>query len=86
MEIVKSIVVPGQARELRGAVNLRRIEIGPVAVLAGSLLLLVSLFLDWYELEPGAGFTAFHRVRGPRPRAPAALALVGVAGASLGAC
>ena len=37
----------------------RRIEIGPLAVLAGSLLLFVSLFLDWYELQPGAGFTAF---------------------------
>jgi hypothetical protein len=39
--------------------NARRIEIGPLAVLAGSLLLLVSLFLDWYELQPDAGFTAF---------------------------
>ena len=39
--------------------NARRIELGPLAVLAGSLLLLVSLFLDWYELQPGAGFTAF---------------------------
>ncbi|MEK6228465.1 MAG: hypothetical protein AABM31_03950 [Actinomycetota bacterium] len=39
--------------------NARRIEIGPLAVLAGSVLLLVSLFLDWYELQPGAGFTAF---------------------------
>ena len=39
--------------------NPRRIEIGPLAVLAGSLLLLVSLFLDWYELQPDAGFTAF---------------------------
>ena len=39
--------------------NPRRIEIGPLAVLAGSLLLLVSLFMDWYELQPDAGFTAF---------------------------
>ena len=39
--------------------NARRIEIGPLAVLAGSLLLLVSLFLDWYELQPDTGFTAF---------------------------
>jgi len=39
--------------------NPRRIEIGPLAVLAGSLVLLVSLFLDWYELQPGEGFTAF---------------------------
>jgi len=39
--------------------NARRIEIGPLAVLVGSLLLLVSLFLDWYELRPDVGFTAF---------------------------
>ena len=39
--------------------NARRIEIAPLAVLAGSLLLFVSLFLDWYELRPDTGFTAF---------------------------
>jgi hypothetical protein len=61
-------------------VNARRIEIGPLAVLAGSLLLLVSLFLDWYELQPGAGFTAF-TVFEFLDLVLAALALVGVAGA-----
>jgi hypothetical protein len=60
--------------------NARRIEIGPVAVLAGSLLLLVSLFLDWYELQPGSGFTAF-TVFELLDLVLAALALAGAAGA-----
>lgn len=60
--------------------NARRIEIGPLAVLAGSLLLLVSLFLDWYEPRPGEGFTAF-TVFEFLDLVLAALALVGMAGA-----
>lgn len=60
--------------------NARRIEIGPLAVLAGSLLLLVSLFLDWYELQPGDGFTAF-TVFEALDLVLATLALAGAAGA-----
>lgn len=38
----------------------RRLELGPLAAATGALLLLVSLFLDWYGPEPAiSAFTAF---------------------------
>ena len=37
----------------------RRFDIGPVVLGLGAILVLVSLFLDWYEGPPGDGISGF---------------------------
>ena len=57
-EIVKTVVVPGQARQLRGPMRGdAQIPIGPLVAAIGAILLIVSLGLDWYG--EFSAFTSF---------------------------